>query len=391
MASIQLGASSARMSLHPDAYNIPNASVNTCGRVAHEFGHPLGLDNTFSACNSIMMGSRTDGTRPWNHVVRADVDAVQRNYERREECVYAAQGGNIAEGCVDEDGDGVTVCDGDCDDNNPYVTYYCGGGCPDADGDGATAGSCGGTDCDDQNYLLNPHDSDGDSYSTCAGDCNDDNNASYPYASLDCPGYQADCMEYRDRNCNSVNDCDECFYTPVVVDVSGNGFNLTDGPGGVSFDLTGDGVVERLSWTSAGSDDAWLVLDRDGNGKIDNGRELFGGHTPQPPSTAPNGFLALAEYDRPENGGDSDGAVSGRDAVFAGLRLWQDANHNGLSEPYELHTLPSRGVASIELDYKESRRVDGHGNRFRYRAKVKDARGAQVGRWVWDVFLVAAR
>jgi hypothetical protein len=191
---------------------------------------------------------------------------------------------------------------------------------------------------------------------------------------------------------NSGGNCC-CSYasTPVLIDVAGDGFLLTNANAGVDFDINGDGIKERLAWTIPASDDAWLVLDHSNNGNIDNGRELFGNYTPQlrpPPGMPANGFLALAEYDKTVNGGNADGVITETDIVFSRLRLWQDANHNGTVENFELHTLGVLGIDTLELDYKESKRTDEHGNEFRYRAKVKNARGQQTGRWAWDVFLV---
>jgi hypothetical protein len=209
---------------------------------------------------------------------------------------------------------------------------------------------------------------------------------------------QGGCMSEACSICYNVMEGTYCdpwtnsCWTPILIDVNGDGFRMTDVANGIEFDGFGNGKRIHTAWTREGSDDAWLVLDRNGNSTIDDGTELFSSASPQPTLPPPDlrhGFNALVQYDKRENGGNGDGVLDKNDWVFAFLRLWQDLNHNGISETSELHTLPELRLSSIYMDYKLSKRTDGHGNVFRYRAKVTDVFGAQVGRWAYDVYPVA--
>ena len=180
--------------------------------------------------------------------------------------------------------------------------------------------------------------------------------------------------------------CGPCPASPILIDLAGNGFALTDLANGVRFDLFPDGTKERLSWTAASSDDAWLVLDRDHNGIVDDGTEMFGNFTEQPPpreGTMRNGYAALAVYDA-----NGDKVITAADPIFASLRLWHDANHHGVSEADELTAPSGNGIVGLGTDYRARRRIDGQGNVFRFSARVDRTASSTVGAISVDVFLI---
>ncbi len=104
---------------------------------------------------------------------------------------------------------------------------------------------------------------------------------------------------------------------------------------------------------------------------IDDGRELFGNHTPLlNGGVAPHGYIALAEFDLLAQGGNGDQWIDSRDAVFSLLRLWIDFDHDGYSLESELVALEDAGVVRLAFRYFESRRTDQFGNWFRYNSKA---------------------
>ena len=189
--------------------------------------------------------------------------------------------------------------------------------------------------------------------------------------------------------CESSNTNGRDTTSPIVVDVDRNGYHLTSLDDGVLFDLDADGAPELVSWTQASSEDAFLALDRNANGRIDDGSELFGNHTPAYPTgariTTANGFEALRFLETSAYGrSERNQIVNASDGFFARLLLWTDRNHNGISEPDELRSVADAGVHEISTDYKEARRRDGFGNEFRQRAKVSWNNGEA---FVYDVWL----
>jgi hypothetical protein len=180
--------------------------------------------------------------------------------------------------------------------------------------------------------------------------------------------------------------------SPILVDLDRNFFHLTGLGDPVLFDIDADGDLEVLSWTAAGQLDAFLWLDRNGNGTVDTGAELFGNYTPLiDGTTAANGYLALAEFDLPAMGGNDNRRIDAGDVIYPELRLWIDDNHNGASEPEEILTLAEAGVTRIVLLYLTTRVHDQHGNYFRY---VSAARivvgGSERPTWTTDVFFAVS-
>lgn len=176
---------------------------------------------------------------------------------------------------------------------------------------------------------------------------------------------------------------------PVLLDLDHDGYHLSGTNDPVRFDLDADGTQESVAWTSHGEQDAFLCHDQNGNGVIDDGRELFGQATLLANGAkAPNGFSALSELDLPSHGGDMDGSIGPEDQMFSRLCVWTDSNHDGISQPTELSDLRSTGVLRVGYHYQGSRRRDAHGNLFRYRstARMLNPAGRERAVPIWDVF-----
>lgn len=137
---------------------------------------------------------------------------------------------------------------------------------------------------------------------------------------------------------------------PLVFDLGGDGIDLRSTEEGVEFDLLGTG--EKVQTSFIQDDDAFLYLDKNGNGSADNGKELFGDQEGDK-----NGFDKLARYDQ-----NSDGKIDELDEVYSKLRLWQDLDGDGYNQLEESMTLIEAGIKSLDLNYSDINENDGKGN-----------------------------
>lgn len=150
---------------------------------------------------------------------------------------------------------------------------------------------------------------------------------------------------------------------PLILDLNGDGIQTTDASRPVYFDLDADGYAEHITWTNPRTREAFLWIDLITNHRVDDGSELFGIGTLLPSGErAPDGFAALAAYDDLGMGGDGDGKITVNDQVWGRLRLWVDANHDGVSQATEVASIHRHGVVEIPLQYVVDRLPDPSGN-----------------------------
>ena len=161
------------------------------------------------------------------------------------------------------------------------------------------------------------------------------------------------------------------IYDPLTLDLDGDGIETiaSNGHDGALFDHDKNGIRTATGWV--GKDDGFLVYDRNGDGVVNDGGELFGDNTLlKNGERAANGYQALADLD--DNG---DGKVDTADSAFAKLRVWRDLNQDGISQEGELLTLNEAKVKALNLANKNADRDLGNGNSLAEEGTYTDSDG----------------
>ena len=152
----------------------------------------------------------------------------------------------------------------------------------------------------------------------------------------------------------------KCEKSPLVIDLNGDGIKTTSlSSSNVHFDMNNNGFAEKTGWIS--TSDGFLVIDKNHNGTIDNGSELFGNYSD---STSENGFEALSNYDT-----NHDGKINIFDSSYYSIKVWQDKNSNGITDDGELYSLASLGIKSINTNYTETN-IDSNGNTIKQTSTI---------------------
>jgi hypothetical protein len=159
--------------------------------------------------------------------------------------------------------------------------------------------------------------------------------------------------------------------TPLMLDLDGDGVHTSSLADGVKFDIEGAGQKTFTGWSDG--KDGFLVLDLNSDGTINNGTELFGNSTKlaDGQTKAKDGFEALRQYDL-----NQDNLIDANDAVFANLKIWVDANKDGVSQSEELHGLQDIGLRALKLNAEAGHTLD-NGNVLSLVSTWVDNRGQE--------------
>ena len=177
-----------------------------------------------------------------------------------------------------------------------------------------------------------------------------------------------------DSGDDTTDGIEDPFYRdPLIIDLGQDGFHMRSNRF-IHYDYDGQGIPTITQWVAPNGNEAFIFLDLNHNGLVDNGTELFGDTmlmlgTGQ---AAMHGFEALAQYNNAVNGGNDDNNINYADAIWPHLKLWLDSDANGISTPDEIMSLYEANVSSISLQTKQSHRRDSNGNLFPFWSWAKN-------------------
>jgi hypothetical protein len=151
---------------------------------------------------------------------------------------------------------------------------------------------------------------------------------------------------------------------PLIIDLGQDGIHLGDKDVGVMFDLMANGTPIKMQWTARNGNDAFVMIDKNNNGIVDNGAELLTNYNMLMLENTPaaNGFSDLAQYDLVELGGNDDGFITEADAIWQQLYLWLDSNADGISTTEEVYKPQNVGLTHLYTIPKSNNRKDNAGN-----------------------------